>query len=361
MSIRATARWICAAAMLVAAACAPPPAAPDPLEPDPPVDGLRVVTWNLLGSQGDALVFDEQAGWAARVDQLQPDVLVLQEAQADDVSAILTRTTNDYRLAVHVPWECDLKPNTEGVAIVVKGSLTLLGAGGTHVGQSCFDPTVRRILAWADVEVGGAPFRVYGTHLTAGSSGPSSASRDAQIRAIRSIIAAADPDDDRRWLLAGDLNAAPGEPSYELVVDDDPDTTRADGMVDTFAELSPVAVDVEVCPTVPAGDATAMAHLWAHPELVAACGYTAGWPKDSDFVACDLLSQCTSWQLRRDRSVRERIDHVMRPEGGPIEVLAGRVPNRTDPDWASPGAEWFRLSDHLPYVVDLAVEPAGGG
>ena len=35
------------------------------------------------------------------------------------------------------------------------------------------------------------------------------------------------------------------------------------------------------------------------------------------------------------------------------------VPNRSDADWASPGAEWFRLSDHLPYVVDLDLDGAG--
>jgi len=342
----------------VAAACAPAPAAPDPLTPEPASTGLRVMTWNLLGSQGDGQIYDEQAGWAARIGQLQPDVVVLEEVQGDDLSAILTRT-DGYRLAAFLPWECDLKPNKEGVAVVVRSSLTLLGSGGTHVGASCFDPTVRRVVVWADVEVGGAPFRVYGTHLTAGG-GPSAESRAAQIRAIHALVAADDPDDERRWVLAGDLNANPGDSSYRLIVDDDPATSRSERMLDTFAELRPEAVDRSLCPAVRDGDAAAMADLLAHPERVAACGYTSGWAKDSNFIGCDVLSLCESWQVRRDTSVRIRIDYVMRPEGGPVEVVGARVPNRADPDWAAVGSEWFRLSDHLPYVVDLAVEDGEG-
>jgi hypothetical protein len=51
----------------------------------------------------------------------------------------------------------------------------------------------------------------------------------------------------------------------------------------------------------------------------------------------------------------------MRPDGGPVTVANAFVPNRADPDWASPGAEWYRLSDHLPYLVDLSVHEAGTG
>ncbi|HLU41894.1 MAG TPA: hypothetical protein VKZ55_05815, partial [Microthrixaceae bacterium] len=118
----------------------------------------------------------------------------------------------------------------------------------------------------------------------------------------------------------------------------------------------PGAADPATCPSVPEGDEAAMAQLLADPEHVRRCGYTGGWPKDSNLLACDLLSLCVSWQEREQLSVRIRIDHVMRPDGGPVQVVRGFVPNRADTDWASPGAEWFRLSDHLPYVVDLELD-----
>jgi hypothetical protein len=35
------------------------------------------MTFNVLGSQGDGNIFSEHAGWAARIGQLRPDVLVL--------------------------------------------------------------------------------------------------------------------------------------------------------------------------------------------------------------------------------------------------------------------------------------------
>lgn len=355
MAGRGLTRWAASAAtVLTLAACAPSPPspAPEPLAPEPAESGLRLMTWNLLGAQADGLVFSEHAGWAARVDQLQPDVLVLQEAQSDDVQALLDLPSTDYTLAVHVPWECDLKPSREGVAILVKATVGLLGAGGTHVGETCFDPTVRRVLVWADLDVAGGPFRVYGTHLTAGGGG-SAESRNAQIRLIRQLLAAEDPADARRWVLAGDLNANPQDTSYRLMLGDLPSDPMPYRLVDTFAELEPDAATPAACPAVPEGDADAMAALLADPAHVRRCGYTSGWPKDSNWLGCDVLSYCVSWEQRRELSVRVRIDDVLRAADGPVQVLRGFVPNRADADWASPGAEWFRLSDHLPYVVDL--------
>lgn len=339
----------------ILAACTPPGPPPE-LPPSPGEGQLRVVTWNLLGMQADDHVVSEHRGWAARVDQLQPHVLVIQEAQSDDVDALLRWTRTGYRRGAYRHWACDVKPAREGVAILVRSDVTLTGSGGTHLGTGCLDPNVMRVLVWVDVEVGGAPLRVYGTHLTAGG-GSGQGSRDAQIRAFGELVAEHDPDDERRWLLAGDLNLVPGDASYRLLTGSSPSgPVTPSPLVDTFAEISPVAADTSTCPSVPEGDHAAMEQLLADPDHVRRCGYTGGWPKDSNLIACDLLSICVSWQLREQLSVRIRIDHVMRPEGGPVQVVGGFVPNRADADWSTPGAEWFRLSDHLPYVVDLEVD-----
>lgn len=340
---------IVAAGALVLSACVPPPGPPEPLPPGPPMDGLRVMTWNLLGAQGDDRVFSEHAGWAARVDQLSPHVLVLQEAQSDDVAAIVRGSRVGYRTASYVQWACDLKPDREGVAILVRDDVDVVASGGRHVGDSCLHPSMRRVAVWADVDVDGGPVRVWGTHLTAGG-GAASASRVAQLRELELLIAAADADRSGRWLLAGDLNMTPFDAEFGDLLDGN---GRPLGpLVDTFAELSPDAADPAVCPGVAAGDASGMAGLLADPDLVRRCGYTAGWPKDDNWLACELLSLCSSWQQRRDSSVRIRIDHVLRPAVGPMGTRSVEVPNPTDPDWATAGAEWYRLSDHLPVVVD---------
>jgi endonuclease/exonuclease/phosphatase family metal-dependent hydrolase len=310
------------------------------------------MTWNLLGAMGDDLVFSEHAGWAARVEQLEPDVLVLQEAQSDDVRAVLRRTSGEYSLASYVQWACDLKPEREGVAILVRSTVGLTGGGGRNVGASCLHPTLKRVLVWADLALPAGSLRIYGTHL----SQPGVAyneSRDAQIRAIKQAIVDDDPADARRWLLAGDMNFYPRNRSYRLMMGDLSEEPGPYRFVDTAAEISPVSADPLTCPARPANDADAMAFLLENPELVRSCAYTAGWPKDDNWLACDVLSMCVSWEIRRDTSVRERLDYVLRAEGGPVSALRTFVPNRADPDWGSPGAEWFRLSDHLPYVVDV--------
>jgi endonuclease/exonuclease/phosphatase family metal-dependent hydrolase len=343
---------VAVALVLVAAACVPSPR-PE-LPPAGGHDGLRVMTYNVLGMQADANVFDEHAGWAARVDQLQPDVLVVQEAQSDDVSALRDLPVTEYVLAAYQPWACDLKPSPEGVAILVRAGIEVLDGGGRHLGASCVDPTVRRVLVWADVQLEGGPLRVYGTHLTAGE-GAAEGSRHAQIEQLRAIADEDDAPGARRWLVAGDFNVAPDDAGYELLLEGPTGRPGPGPLLDTFVEAQPAASDPSSCPTVLEGDSAAMAALLADPQHVRGCGYTAGWAKDDNWIGCDLLSLCNSWERRRDTSVRMRIDGVLRPAGGPFEVLGTHVPNRADPDWAAPGAEWFRLSDHLPYVVDLLV------
>ena len=311
------------------------------------------MTYNVLGMQADSAVVDEHAGWAARIDQLRPDVLVVQEVQSDDVSALRDRPMTDYVLAAYRPWQCDLKPSPEGVAILVHSELSFVGGGGTHLGTSCSDPTMRRVLVWADLEVGGATWRIYGTHLTAGD-GPAAASRLAQIRELRATVAAHDPAGEGRWLVTGDLNVTPDGADYSAALEGSPGELAPGRLVDTAAEGTP-ASDPVACPGYAEDHAAGMALLLAEPQRARDCAYTGGWPKDGNWLACDLLSFCVSWEQRRDLSVRIRIDYVLRAEEGPAEVLATHVPNRADADWASPGAEWFRLSDHLPYVVDLTL------
>jgi endonuclease/exonuclease/phosphatase family metal-dependent hydrolase len=205
------------------------------------------------------------------------------------------------------------------------------------------------VLVWADVVVAEARVRVYGTHLTAGG-GAAAASRDAQIAEIRARVAQdANVPVARTWVLAGDVNTRPGEASYELLRGFGTEQPVRDAAV----EISPDAGDPSRCPTPPPWDVAAMAQLLADPEHVRRCGFSAGWPKDSNPIGCDLLSWCASWELRRDTSVRERIDGVFLPDDGRSDVVAARVPNRADPDWAAEGAQWYRLSDHLPVVVDL--------
>lgn len=350
---RLVALFLAALGLLATACTSPPPAA---LPPTPAGPDLRVMTFNLLGAQGDDAVYSEHAGWAARVDQLQPDVLVVQEAQSEDVTALLSRTATDYQLAAYELWWCDTKNNPEGVAVLVKGTVPLLGGGGTNVGGSCQDPTLSRVLVWADVTFDGQSYRVYGTHLTAGS-GPAALSRARQIDLVRERIATDDPAGDRRWVLAGDLNFTPGSSDYGRMLLGAAGTTGPGEMADTFAALHPGAASPTTCPQYASTDTAAQPYLLANPEVVRACGYTAGWTKDDNPLQCEVLSLCTSWEVRRDTSVRNRIDMVLAPSGGPLEVTRAWVPNRADPDWAAAGSEWFRLADHLPYVVDLA--PAG--
>lgn len=339
------------ASALMLSACAPSPT-PDLLVPASPTSGLRMMTYNLLGAQADGNVYSEWAGWAARVRQLRPDILVVQEAQADDVGA-LYGLTGEYKVATYTTWECDVKGNPEGVAILVRNGLDVVGSGGGHVGGSCLDPSMRRVLVWVDLDLASGPLRVYGTHLTAGG-GAAAASREAQMRAIRARIVADDPAGTRRWVLAGDINAAPGSFGFRLLLGDIASDAAPYRFVDSFAVDHPSASDPAVCPTVP-NDPVSMAALLADQQHVRDCGYTSGWPKDDNLLGCDLLSLCTSWERRRDLSVRERIDYVLFAEGAPIEVRWTFVPNRSDPDWEAVGSEWFRLSDHLPYVVDLQI------
>ena len=301
------------------------------------------MTYNLLGAQGDAAVFSEHAGWAARIDQLRPGVLVLQEAQSDDVAAVLGLTTTGYSLAAYRWWDCDSKGNPEGVAILVRDDLTVTGGGSTVLGSSCTDPSMERVLVWADLDVGG-PLRVYGTHLTAGG-GAAAGSRAAQITALRARIAA-------------DLNLTPGTAEYRALLGTAGGPAPGE-MVDTLVDVSPVAATTSVCPSWSESDPAAQPFLLSHPESVRACGYTAGWAKDTNPLTCEVLSLCVAWEVRRDTSVRIRIDDVLRAAGGPVRTVRAFVPHRDDPDWASPGAEWFRLSDHLPYVADLEVTPLG--
>jgi len=311
------------------------------------------MTFNLLGAQGDDSVYSEHAGWAARVDQLQPDVLVVEEAQSEDVSALLARTSTDYQLAAYELWWCDTKNNPEGVAILVKGSVPLSGGGGTNVGGSCQDPTLSRVLVWADVTFAGQPYRVYGTHLTAGS-GTAAQSRERQIDLVRERIAADDPSGTRRWLLAGDMNFVPGSSDYRRMLRGAAGNAGPGELTDTFVALHPGAASPTTCPQYPSADTAAQPYLLANPEVARSCGYTAGWAKDDNYLQCEVLSLCTSWELRRDTSVRNRIDMVLAPAGGPLTATRTYVPNRADPDWAASGAEWFHLADHLPYVVDLS-------
>ncbi len=359
VELRRRSRWVVpfvGALVAIAAACAPMP--PGDLAPGAPADGLRVMTYNVLGAQADAAVFSEHAGWAARVDQLRPDVLVVQEAQSEDVAALRGLTTDDYTLAAYQWWACDRKGNPEGVAILVRSGVTVSGGGGTNVGGSCTDPTLRRVLVWADLEMDGGPVRIYGTHLTSGD-GPAAESRANQIRLIRERIASDDPTGSGRWLLAGDMNFTPGSSDYDLMLQGEAGSPAPGAMVDTLAELRPDAADPDECPTYADSNPVAQAFLLANPQVVRSCGYTAGWVKDSNLLGCDLLSFCMSWQIRAVTSVSNRIDMVLRPTDGPLRAVDSFLPNPTDADWASPGAEWFRLSDHLPYVVDLEFDGPG--
>ncbi|MFM7069128.1 MAG: endonuclease/exonuclease/phosphatase family protein, partial [Actinomycetes bacterium] len=193
------------AMLLVSCAPAPPGIVP----PSPPAGGIRVMTFNLLGAQADGNVVNEHAGWAARIDALQPDVLVVQEAQLDDTTALLGLPQTNYSLAAYRFWACDSKTSPEGVAILVRDSVTVRNGGGTNLGGSCTDPTMSRVLVWSDLEVDGTALRIYGTHLTAGG-GAAAASRTNQIQLIRQRIASDQLAASGPWVLAGDMNFTPG-------------------------------------------------------------------------------------------------------------------------------------------------------
>jgi endonuclease/exonuclease/phosphatase family metal-dependent hydrolase len=350
VSLRRWTRAVASLALLVlsvAVACAPTP--PGPLPGDGGTTALRVMTYNVLGAQADHRLFDEYAGWAARITQLQPDVVVLQEAQSADVFGLRLKLRGTYVRAIHTRWACDAKPDAEGVAILVRADHAVEGTGGTNIGSSCAHPSMRRVLAWADLTVDGHAVRVYGTHLSAGS-GAAAASRAAQIEAVRERIGTEIARGERRIVLAGDMNVAPDGSEYPHLVGS---VASPPLLSDAFAAVHPHAADAARCPSIATTDAAGLAALWADPSLAADCGYSAGWPKDDNFLGCDVASWCVSWLDRAAASPSERIDYVLIGPG--VGVAAARVPSRADADWASPGAEWFRLSDHLPVVADLSL------
>jgi endonuclease/exonuclease/phosphatase family metal-dependent hydrolase len=187
---------------------------------------------------------------------------------------------------------------------------------------------MRRVLAWADLTVDGHAVRVYGTHLSAGS-GAAAASRAAQIEAVRERIGTEIARGERRIVLAGDMNVAPDGSEYPHLVGS---VASPPLLSDAFAAVHPHAADAARCPSIATTDAAGLAALWADPSLAADCGYSAGWPKDDNFLGCDVASWCVSWLDRAAASPSERIDYVLIGPG--VGVAAARVPSRADADWA---------------------------
>ena len=79
-------------------------------------------------------------------------------------------------------------------------------------------------------------------------------------------------------------------------------------------------------------------------------GALAGFARRLDAIPAEGLTP-------GEQADRAMVEANIRSRQFDLEVTRAWVPNRADPDWAAAGSEWFRLADHLPYVVDLA--PAG--
>jgi endonuclease/exonuclease/phosphatase family metal-dependent hydrolase len=315
--------------VLLAAACGAGSVRSSSAAASPPVDGVRLMTWNIWGQYADGKGFDEQRGIAARIRELHPDVVGLSEAQDGDISRILSLLGGTYADAERLPETCDKSLN---VTILVRRSggavERVVGAGGVHIADTCkqqTDPDLRA-LVWVDVRLrNGVTLRAYVTHL---SSFANTAVKRREIDKVRRTIAA---HAGSRWALAGDMNAQPGDADFTRVMG------RARKYRDAYAVVHPGA---DRCTSMPSTEYS-QPQVPANQKKARDCGYTFWYTG--------------SWQVRAKFLPWIALDHVFLPATSHVRVGAARVPQRTDADWARAGRAWYRLSGHLPMIVDLRV------
>jgi endonuclease/exonuclease/phosphatase family metal-dependent hydrolase len=186
----------------------------------PPVHqpwGMLVMTWNLQGRVGNWQ--EREKAIRAHMELIDPDVMMLQESwvenggptQAGVLAEMLDRhCVSAERLAGFDRYPA--APYWVVNAIISRWPVELVDAIPL--------PDEHGVPTWRHVAIAeilrpislGGPFRVAGTHLEHGLH--RSATRDAQCRALATVLAdAAGPADHRRELpplvLGGDLNAVP--------------------------------------------------------------------------------------------------------------------------------------------------------
>jgi len=295
----------------------------------PAVAGVRLMTWNIWGQYADGVGFDEQRGIAARIGELHPDVVGLSEAQNGDISRILSLLGHTYTDVERLPETCDKSLN---VTILVRRSggavQRVVSAGGVHIANTCKQPSDPdlRALCWVDLKLrNGSTFRAYVTHL---SSFDNTAVKRHEIDRVRRTIAG---HAGSRWALAGDMNAQPRDADFARLIGGAPKYR------DAYAVVHPGA---DKCTSMPSTEYS-KPKVPANQKKARDCGYTFWYTG--------------SWQVRAKFLPWIALDHVFLPPTSHVRVGAARVPQRTDADWAKAGSAWYRLSGHLPMIVDLRV------
>jgi endonuclease/exonuclease/phosphatase family metal-dependent hydrolase len=254
---------------------------------------------------------------AQRLHALAPDVVCLQEARRPLVRR-LRRALPDLGAATFVSKRCErrLPPWQEGLATLA--TTRPVRTAGHDLGAG------RRVAVESVHHVGETVLHLFNVHLDT-----ETVERARNVEALLALCA-------QRCagggvpVVVGDLNTKP-RPAHHP--DRAYDALRSGGFVDAVAELEPAAADPARCPGV-AGSAPTL-------DECARCGYT-------------------NWHAARHPSERvgppqQRLDYVLVPADGAVEVVAARTPTPADADF-----EGFRpISDHVPVVADLRLVTAG--
>jgi endonuclease/exonuclease/phosphatase family metal-dependent hydrolase len=158
---------------------------------------LRLLSYNIRSLRDDPMAV------AAVIRACEPDVVCVQEAPR-----FLRWRSKRAALAREAGMVVATADRVGGLLVLAAVRTPVLG--GSFRALSKAPKLHQRVLATADVEVGGAPLRVGTIHL--------SLDDDERLRHIDEIWAAL-PDDGMPLVLAGDVNALPGEPAWTALTD----------------------------------------------------------------------------------------------------------------------------------------------
>jgi endonuclease/exonuclease/phosphatase family metal-dependent hydrolase len=268
---------------------------------------VRVVTWNVLGACADRGVHD---GIAARLRDLAPDVVALQEARRPLTCRVARRGGFASRTFVAKRGDLRFPTHQEGLATLARHRIRHRARHDLRAG--------RRVALDVTVDVDGIVVRVVNAHLDTDVAGRA-VNVDALLRAVTS--SGGPPP-----VVVGDLNTKPRGPGHP---DRAYETLVGAGWVDALAASRPDAADPVACP----GDV----RREPAPGEAARCGYT-NW---HDARRAE----------ERGGEPRHRLDYVLVPRDSAIVVERVWTPV-DDLD----GLDAYRpLSDHLPVVADLRI------
>jgi endonuclease/exonuclease/phosphatase family metal-dependent hydrolase len=184
-------------------------------------DTIRVVTWNILRGTENGATWSRR-GWPVRKEALRaalestsPDILCVQEALDEQVTAVASIVAGHRRVGVG---RDDGRSAGEYCAIYFDGGrFEELSNGTFWLEEPTDQPLTRtlwgfkRICTWIRLRDrrSGRSLRVYNTHLPL--------TEGARLRSVRIIVERiAKGETNDAVLLAGDFNATPGAPSRRL-------------------------------------------------------------------------------------------------------------------------------------------------